>query len=167
MGQYHDFFFFDNTPTYYAQCTHTQWVHTHCISAHTHNHQKDLFWWYCEILWHCYLQSNTFLWWCSDVLRHAAICRDFVYFTATHCNTLQHTATHCNALQHTATHCNTLQHTAIHGYTVAPTSKHATNPVRITYSSWVKNNTLHNDTQLGITHSTNHQQTPTLDTLYA
>ena len=60
------------------------------------------------------------------------------YYTATHCNTLQHTATqetdvccvcvviHCNTLQHTATqetavccvcvviHCNTLQHTATH-----------------------------------------------------
>jgi len=64
------------------------------------------------------------------------------YYTATHCNTLQHAATHCNALQHThcttrcigcqncahvplqhtatrcntlqqaATRCNTLQHTA-------------------------------------------------------
>ena len=36
-----------------------------------------------------------------------------LWYTATHCNILQHTATHYNTLQHTATHCNTLQHTFV------------------------------------------------------
>jgi len=36
------------------------------------------------------------------------------YYTATHCNTLQHTATHCHTLPHTATHCHALLHTATH-----------------------------------------------------
>jgi hypothetical protein len=40
------------------------------------------------------------------------------YYTATHCNTLQHTATHCHTLPHTATHCYTLPHTAPHRTTL-------------------------------------------------
>jgi len=60
-------------------------------------------------------------------IAYTAVCCRVLFFTATHCNTLQHTVdtvTHCNVLQHTASHCNTLQHTAIH------CSTHLPNPER-------------------------------------
>ena len=59
-----------------------------------------------------------------NTLQHTATHCNTLQYTATHCskpqntatpcNTLQHPATHCNTPQHTATHCNTLQHTATH-----------------------------------------------------
>jgi len=79
-----------------------------------------------------------------------------VYFTTTHCDTLQHTATHCNApahhlqqrvvcsafdstyntLQHTATHCNTLQHAAAHCNTLQHTPKHSKTLQHTCYRAW-------------------------------
>ena len=91
--------------------------------------------------WHIFtcLRCTTTMPACGICGRVPELC---TYYTATHCNTLQHAATHCNALQHThcttrcigcqncahvplqhtatrcntlqqaATRCNTLQHTA-------------------------------------------------------
>jgi len=49
---------------------------------------------------------------CVTVRCNAACrCLAKMFYTATHCNTLQHTATHCNTLQHTATRKDVLNKT--------------------------------------------------------
>ena len=53
-------------------------------------------------------------------------CSADFWYTATHCNMLQHTAaTHCHTLQHTATRCNTLPHAATHCHTLQKTATYS------------------------------------------
>jgi len=94
------------------------------------------------------LSVSLVLWYCCNMLQHAA----------THCNTLQHTATHCNTLQHTTTHYNTIQHTATRSLSCPPVSlQHAA-----THCTTLQHTTAHYSTlQHAATHCNTLQHTTT------
>ena len=66
----------------------------------------------CFVIYDVQFRNKHFLGGQQSLVNVCRQLQQIEYYTATHCNTLQHTATHCNTLQHNATHCNTMQHAA-------------------------------------------------------